>query len=570
MDMRIPIIAIVGRPNVGKSTFFNRILGEKRAVVEDTPGVTRDRNYGLSEAYRIPFYIVDTGGYEKDSEDELQRYTSEQALLAVEEADAIIFMVDLKSGVQPGDEEVISVLRNFNKPFSVVANKCDGIEHETFASEFYQLGVDSVHTCSALHGRGVSIIIEGILETLPDFERLYSFFEEQKENEAKLKEALDEEWKKGNIQIEQAEDWFEEDSINYHQSKKNKTVIDEEHINFSPVFDPEEDSINSDGIDKAAAEYDKAYAVLPSPVNRSNFNKNSESLSEITNFIINEDFDSPVHDEVKDEPIPCIRIALIGRPNVGKSTILNSLTGYKRAITSSIAGTTRDSIHEIINYQEQQYELIDTAGMRKKGRIGDQIEKYSVLRSMRAISECDVAVVVLDAVEGPSEQDAKILGMAHDQGKGIVLVVNKWDLVAKDHTSVKKFEESLREEFKFVPYAPIYFISGLTGKRVNKILEASKAVALSRKRRVGTRNLNTLLRRELPRASTPSYRGRPLKLYYAAQVDVAPPRFMLVLNYPKEVHFSYLRFIKNTLRDNYGFEGTDIKFVMKKRSDNRV
>lgn len=545
MDIRIPIVAIVGRPNVGKSTFFNRIIGEKRALVEDMPGVTRDRNYALVEAYRIPFYVVDTGGFEKESKDLMQQHTSRQALLAVEEADAIIFLVDSKAGLQPGDEEVIEVLRQYDKPFTVVANKCDGRELEPLAAEFYQLGVDSVTTCSALHGRGVSLIIEGILETIPNFQKLYTYFEEQKAREKEIQAEIEEAWKQGKMEIASAEEWFEETEEDDRIEMREKTVIEGVEEEFPPVFDPDS------GVD--SREYDENFAYLPLPSNR-----NSGDDGDF-------DQDGEEQAEVQDDPIPCIRLALIGRPNVGKSTLLNSLTGEERAITSPVAGTTRDSIHEVLTYEGQQFELIDTAGMRKKGRVGDNVEKYSVLRSMRAISDCDVAVVVLDAVEGPGEQDAKIMGLAHEEGKGIVIIVNKWDLVVKDHTSVKKFEEQLRDAFKFVPYAPIYFVSGKTGKRVNRILEAAREVAHARKKRVSTTALNNLLRKELPRASAPSYRGRQLKLFYAAQVDTAPPRFMLVMNYPKQAHFSYLRFIKNTIRDRYGFEGTDIKLITKKR-----
>jgi GTPase len=545
MDIRIPIIAIVGRPNVGKSTFFNRVLGESRAVVEDQPGVTRDRNYGLVEGYRIPFYLVDTGGFEKKSRDELQELTSKQALLAVEEADAILFLVDSKNGIHPGDEEVIQVLREHNKPFTVIANKCDGKELEQYSAEFYQLGVDSVSPCSALHGRGVSIIIEGILETLPNFEKISIFFEEQKAKEEKIKAELEDAWKQGEIEMASAEEWFDDNTDAIAEERREKKVIVGLEDNFPPVFDPES------GED--ASRYEETHAYLPAPRSL----RNAESGDE--------DGDAEDEVEINIEVLPLIRVALIGRPNVGKSTILNALTGEERSITSSVAGTTRDSIHEVLTFDGQQYELIDTAGMRKKGRIGDSVERYSVLRSMRAITDCDVAVVVLDAVEGPSEQDARIVGLAHEEGKGLVLVVNKWDLIEKDHTSVKTFEEKIRDEFKFVPYAPLYFISGKTGKRVHKILQAAKEVAIDRRKRVTTRALNKLLRKELPRASTPSYRGRQLKLYYAAQVDIAPPRFMLVMNYPKQVHFSYLRFIKNTIRDHYGFSGTDIKLVTRKR-----
>lgn len=542
MSIRIPIVAIVGRPNVGKSTLFNRVVGEKRAVVEDKPGVTRDRNYALVEGYRVPFYLVDTGGFEKNAEDELQRLTAKQALLAVEEADVLLFMVDGKSGIHPGDEEVISVLREHRKPFTVVANKVDGKELESLCADFYQLGVDSVVPCSALHGRGVSVLIEGILEMLPDFQKLLRFVEEQKHREDQAAAELEEAVRVGELEIDAAEEWFDDSIDEKFEKSREKKVIPDMEDNFPPVFDPDS------GED--ADDYVSSYARLPLP---------RKAV-----FLDNDD-DSEGTSETPEIELPLVRLAIIGRPNVGKSTLLNSLTGQDRAVTSPIAGTTIDSIHERLTHEGQEYELIDTAGMRKKGRVADGVERYSVLRSMRAISDCDVAVVILDAVEGPTDQDAKIVGLAHDEGKGIVLVVNKWDLIEKDHKSVKTFEEKIRTEFKFVPYAPLYFVSAITGKRVQKILKGALEVAKARRQRVSTMGLNRMLRKELPRASTPSFRGRQLKLYYAAQVDVAPPRFMLVLNYPKEVHFSYLRFIKNVIRDTYGFSGTDIKLVTRKR-----
>lgn len=543
MSVHIPILAIVGRPNVGKSTFFNRVAGEKVAVVEDQPGVTRDRNYAYIDSFSVPFYLVDTGGFEKESLDSIQQQVSKQAVAAVEEADIIIFMVDGLVGLHPGDEDVLEVLRRHDKPFCVVANKCDGKELEMLVADFYQMGVDQVLSCSALHGRGVKPLIEEIVIKLPFYEQLINSLKDQSLKEEMIQAELEQEYKKGFAELEEAEDWFQDDKESTHDRLTEKSIVELDDDDFAPVFDPES------GEDEA--EYEQEYVLLPIPDSRG-----------ASDEIELEETSEDIHENIPS----LVRVAIIGRPNVGKSTLLNAITRKDRAITSPVAGTTRDTIHEMVEYEGQRFELIDTAGMRKKGRIGDAIERYSVLRSLRAISECDVALVVLDAEAGPTEQDGKIVGLAHEQGKGIVIVVNKWDAVEKDHTSVKTFETRIKEEFKFIPYAPLFFISAKSGRRVNKPLEAALLVAKERRKRIATNSLNTLLKRELPRANAPHYHGRKLKLYYAAQVDVAPPRFMLVMNYPKEAHFSYLRFIKNVIRERYGFSGTDIKLVTKKRS----
>ncbi len=541
MSIHIPIIAVVGRPNVGKSTFFNRVNGEKLAVVEDFPGVTRDRNYSYVDSYTVPFYLVDTGGFEKDSEDSIVNQVSQQAISAVEEADLIVFMVDGITGLHSGDEDVLEVLRRHEKPFYVVANKVDGKELEGLVADFYQMGVDQVLSCSALHGRGVHVLMEELLQKIPFYTQLVADIKERSAREAQIQEELEEEFKQGFAEIENAEEWFQEEQEETHERKNEKKVIELDDDDFAPVYDPDSDEDLSD--------YEDEHSLLPLPANERR-----------------EELELDLEDKGEEGPQSLIRVAIIGRPNVGKSTLLNAITRKDRSITSPVAGTTRDSIHEMYEFQGQQFELIDTAGMRKKGRIGDSIERYSVLRSLRAISDCDVAIVVLDAIDGPTEQDGKIVGLAHDQGKGIVLVVNKWDAIEKDHTAVKTFEANIRDAFKFIPYAPLYFISAKTGRRVDRPLESALIVAKERRKRISTHSLNTLLKRELPRANAPTYRGRKLKLYYAAQVDVAPPRFMLVMNYPREAHFSYLRFIKNVIRDQYGFSGTDIKLVTKKRS----
>ncbi len=545
-DFRIPILAIVGRPNVGKSTFFNRVSGSKLQVVEDEPGITRDRAYSYIDTYEIPFYMVDTGGIERNSTDELKDQVYKQAMSAVEEADLVLFFVDSKDGVQTADEEVLNILRTSGKPFILIANKCDGKELETLTAEFYSLGVEEVIPCSALHGRGVSEVITACLSRLDNFAELHLYFEEQEKIRKEITQNFEEKFKRGEEELVEASSWFEDIEGEKQADSYTKVEVSSRVTEFPPVFNPDE------GLDYS--DYEKDFSLLPLP-------KELDDLE----YEIDEEEEDDTAIEIEEPKIETIRVAIIGRPNVGKSTLLNALLGTDRAITSAIAGTTRDSIHEKMTVNSQEFELIDTAGMRKKGRIGDVVEKYSVLRSLRAIGDCDVAVVVLAADEGPTEQDAKIVGLAHDQGKGIIIVVNKWDLASKDHTAVKDFEEKVKETFKFIPYAPMIFISAQKGRRVTRILDAAATVAIERTKRVSTTALNKLLRQNITRVQAPVVRGRQLKLFYAAQVDTSPPRFMLVFNYPKQAHFSYLRFIKNVIRDKYGFSGTDIKLVTRKR-----
>lgn len=529
MNFKTPIIAVVGRPNVGKSTLFNRVCGSNRAVVEDIAGVTRDRNYAYVETFPVPFYVVDTGGFEKDPEGELQQLVVEQAVLAAEEADVVIAVFDAKTGVHPGDDDVVDLLRRYRKPVIFAANKCDGKEHEPSAAEFYQLGVDHVYGISALHNRGVKELIKEALHTLPDFEQLVTACaeaERREEDAAQQMEAV-------------LPEITTEEELEEPQARE---VAEEEEPVFAPVYEGDE-----------TEEYDRAYRLLPLD--------QSKPLAVLEREPVGDE-----HEEREELPeLRSIRIAIVGRPNVGKSTLLNTLIGEQRAITSPIAGTTRDSLNLTLKRDGQEFVLVDTAGLRKKARVSDKIEKYSTMRALHAISECDVAAVVLDAVEGPGEQDAKIVGLAHEQGKGIIIVLNKWDLVEKDHKAVQQFKQRLKEEFKFSPYAPILFASALTGKKCSKIFAEAKRVAVERAKRVSTYHLNRMLSRALQRVSAPSYRGQPIKLYYAAQVDSNPPRFVLFLNYPRQVHFSYLRFIKNAIREEFGFEGTDIKFVLRKR-----
>ncbi len=437
-----PIVALVGRPNVGKSALFNRLIGERMAIVEDVPGTTRDRIYGEVEWLDSWFTLVDTGGLQSEEElersttAEISRSTQQQAVLALEEADVIILVTDGQYGMSAGDEEVADLLRRTKKPVIVAVNKAESLERQDNAVEFYALGLDEPVPVSAIHGQGIGDLLDRVIASLPD-----------------------------------------------HSGE-----------------------------------------------------------------------------EESEHP----RIALVGRPNVGKSHMLNTLTGQGRQIVSSVPGTTRDAVDTVIEYGSQPITIVDTAGVRRRGRIEQGIEKYSVLRSMRAIDRADVAVLVLDATEPFTAQDTHIAGYIEERKKGIVLAINKWDLVEKDDRTVGRFVERARETFDFVPYAPIVFTSAETGQRVTQILEVAMTVMAERTRRVPTGELNRLIKDLINRHPPPSRPGRWVKFYYATQAAVEPPTFIIFTNEPANVHFSYRRYIENNLREEYGFLGTPI--VLKFRS----
>ncbi len=547
MSRMLPVIAIVGRPNVGKSTLFNRVLGEKKAIVEDQSGVTRDRNYALVERFSVPFMLVDTGGIDTDSNDVIGKQVLEQALIATEEADVIIVMFDGSVGCIEGDKEVVKVLRKYQKQTYYVVNKCDGDEQIMNVSDFYVLGIPEFEDISALHGRKVQLLMEKILTELPNYQSLLESLQARKEKEAvalakvqQIKEAV--------ADLEEiVEDEEEESAV----LENDLGEIEEEFPNFAPVYLPEDSDLTAD-------EYDREHGTLSLEESVDKEEKSTEI--EIPEELLAED-------EQAEEPLEleCIKIAIVGRPNVGKSTLLNILSGTKRAITSPVAGTTRDNLDLELTRDGQKYLIVDTAGMRKKGKVEENIERYSVMRAVGAISNCDVAAVVIDAEEGPSEQDSKIVGLAHEAGKGIIIVVNKWDLVEKTHTTVHDFTCDIREQFKFAPYAPIIYISAISGRRCPRVLETAKDVALQGAKRITTGRLNQVLQTAMKRFSPPPYRGQPIKLFYAVQTDIVPPRFILFFNYPRALHFSFLRFLKNSIREKFGFEGTDIKIHPKKR-----
>jgi GTP-binding protein len=443
-----PIVALVGRPNVGKSTFFNRLVGERRAIVEDVPGTTRDRLYGDSDWNGRVFTVVDTAGLLLEEDDltegtpqvEIARRVREQAELAINEADAIIFIVDTRDGLTAADQAVADVLRTSNKPVILAANKADNKERALDAVEFYALSLGEPIPMSAYHGIGTGDVLDRVTEMLP--------------------------------------------------------IV------------PEDDSEAS------------------------------------------------------------VKVAIIGRPNVGKSSLLNQLLGAERSVVSDVPGTTRDTIDTAITVDGTEVLLIDTAGIRRRGKIERGLEKYSVLRSLRAIERCDVALLLIDANEGVTAQDTHVAGMILEQLKGVAILVNKWDLVIKDDQTYNAFVRHIREEFKFIPYAPLLFISAKSGQRVGQVLPLAMQIAQERQRRIPTSELNDLLRRmTYEHPPTAIHKGAHLRLFYVTQPQISPPVFLFFANNAELVHWGYARYLENRIREEYGFTGTPIKIVFRSREE---
>lgn len=439
-----PIVALVGRPNVGKSTFFNRLIGERKAIVEDLPGTTRDRLYGESDWNGRQFTVVDTAGllFGEDDPDapiaEIARRAREQAEVAIAEADAIIFMVDGRDGLTTADADVAEVLRLTNKPVILAVNKADSPERSLDAVEFYALNLGDPIAMSAYHGIGTGDVLDALTAQLP--------------------------------------------------------IVDE------------------------------------------------------------------------DSTDPAIKIALIGRPNVGKSSLLNRLLGHERSVVSDVPGTTRDSIDTRLVHEEQEILLIDTAGIRRRGKIEQGVEKYSVLRSLRAIERCDVALLLIDASEGVTAQDMHIAGMVIEGLKGLAILVNKWDLIVKDDETFNQFTRQIRDQFKFVPYAPLLFISAKSGQRVDQVIPLALQIASERHKRIPTAELNSLLRRATyEHPPTAIHKGAHLRIYYATQPQGNPPVFLFFANNADQIHWGYERYLENRIRETYGFEGTPIKIVFRSR-----
>ena len=439
--MSLPIVAVVGRPNVGKSTLFNKLVGKRLSIVEDTPSVTRDRIYSKCEWRNREFMIVDTGGIEPASDDVILAQMRRQAQVAIEKADVIVFLTDMRCGVTADDYEVASMLQKSCKPVILAVNKCDGIgEPPPEFYEFYNLGMGDPFPVSALHGHGSGDLLDEI----------FKYF-------------------------------------------------------------PKEDT----------PEYDEEY----------------------------------------------IKVAVIGKPNVGKSSLINRIAGEERAIVSDIAGTTRDATDTIIENEDGKYVFIDTAGIRRKSKITEKIEHYSVLRAYMAVDRADVCVIVIDALVGFTDQDSKVAGYAHEQGKACIVAVNKWDAVDKSTGTMEEYTNDLKEKFSFMSYVPFIFISAKTGQRVDKLFELINSVNSQNCMRITTGMLNDVLSYATTRVQPPSDKGRRLKIYYMTQASVRPPTFVVFVNRADLFHFSYQRYIENQIRQTFGLTGTPVRFVIRERDN---
>ena len=444
------IVAIVGRPNVGKSTLFNRLVGRRSAIVEKKPGVTRDRNYGISKYHGYEFIVIDTGGFEPVSESSLRNQMVQQARLAVEEADCVLFVVNAQEGCTPVDGEIYRTLmvENDTRLF-VVVNKADNPRLEEESSDFYQLGVEAIYPVSAEHNRG----IDGLLEEVD---------------------------------------------------------------NLVPLKEGKRDSVDE--------------------VDRSN------------------------------EPIA---VAVIGKPNAGKSSIVNAMLRKERMIVDSVSGTTRDPVDSICNYEGREYLLVDTAGIRRRGKVSQKIETFSIVSALKSIERAEVTLLIIDAEEGITEQVMKIAGYANERKKSLLIVMNKWDLVNKDSKNLKQVEEEVYDRLGFISFAPILFVSAKTGQRIPQIFEKILNVHGQYVRRIQTSDLNTILQLIVNQHPPPSKSGRPTKVFYGNQVSVAPPSFVFMTNNPDKTNFAYERYIANQFRYHFGFEGTPLNFIWRKKKSTR-
>lgn len=440
--MSKPVVAIVGRPNVGKSTFFNYLAGKRISIIEDTPGVTRDRIYAESEWRGKEFTIIDTGGIEAYSEDFIKQQMIRQAQIAIDTADVIVLMVDLKTGMNAADEDVAVMLRKSSKPVVVAVNKADRIgDTPPEAYEFYNLGMGEIYPISSIHGLGIGDLLDAIYE----------------------------------------------------------------HFPTEDVLGQEDD---------------------------------------------------------------CIKVAVIGKPNAGKSSLINRILGEERVIVSDVPGTTRDAIDTFYEIDGKRYMFIDTAGIRRKSKIEEGIEKYSIIRSWTAVDRADVCIIMIDAKDGVTEQDTKIAGYAHEQGKASIIAINKWDSIEKSTGTMEKYRKKVIGDLEFMSYAPIVFISAITGQRVDRLFELIDYVNDQASFRVSTGLLNDVLNDALAMVQPPSDKGKRLKIYYMTQTGVKPPSFVVFVNDAELMHFSYTRYLQNTLRSNFGFEGTPIRFTIKQKGDN--
>lgn len=433
------IIAIIGRPNVGKSTLFNRLSEKNKAIVIDEPGATRDRNYVDCSWYDKNFTLIDTGGFEPVSADKILIQMRDQAHLAMEEADIIIFLMDGREGLTPSDREITNILRGVDKPVFYVINKIDGPKHENMAFEFYELGIENVYSISAQHGIGIH-----------------------------------------------------------------------------------------------------------------------ELMDDAARYVISPPEESPYQEKQT-------RIAVIGKPNVGKSSLVNRILGYERTIVNPTPGTTRDAIDTPFELNGKKYVLVDTAGIRRKSKVSQVLEKYSIIQALKAINRCDIALLLIDAEEGMTEQDAKIAGLTIERGVACIIVVNKWDAIQKDNSTVGNYVNNIKDTVKFMDYAPIIFVSALTGQRVTKIFELVESVLTQYTKRVNTAELNSIVRKILESNPPPRHQNRTNTFAYVTQASVAPPTFVFFVREPGAIHFSYRRFLTNRIREAFGFDQSPIRVIFRKK-----
>ncbi len=521
---QLPIVALVGRPNVGKSTLFNRILGTRHAIVEDRARTTRDRLYGDTEWNGRRFLIVDTGGLEIDPNDPIEARVQEQARLAIAEADVIVFVVDAIAGVTPADLEATTLLRMAVAPVMVAVNKADNEKRDLEAAEFYGLGWEETYPISAAHGRGTGDLLDAIVWALPP--------ESESELARKAREVEAEAWAR-----DVAEGFVLPMVIG--QTKRRGAAG-----GGSAADSPGGDTDESDDEESDDGESDDA--IGPDATARA--------------------WDAAIAAESETAPVA---ISIVGRPNVGKSSLLNALLGEERAIVSDIPGTTRDAIDTALAWGRSEVVLIDTAGMRRRGKTanGPDAERFAALRALRAIARADVAILVLDAVDGLTAQDAHVAGYVVEEGKGLVVAINKWDLLAeKTDRTFDQYVATIRQQVPFLDFAPVVSISAKTGQRVSRALEAAIDVWGERRKRIGTGELNRLIGDAVQRQLPPLVKGKRPKIFYATQAAVAPPTFVLFAREAGSVHFSYQRYLENQLREAYGFDGTPIKLIFRERS----
>jgi len=516
--MRQPVVAIVGRPNVGKSTLFNRLAGRRISIVEDTPGVTRDRLYAEATHEGVRYTLIDTGGFEADPDTQLFKEIREQSQLAIDEADVVVMVVDARLGATPPDVEVARLLRRSGRPVVLAANKVDSPKQKDFAAEFYELGVDAVYPIAAAHGTGIEALLDGIIEALPEElqeggREAQRRFEEEEEG-ALSDDALDD-------ALDAAEDGL----------AARGQIFDYDDDDAMP---DEDGAVEDEGGDFYDDVGDSGSPEAQGPVT--------------------------VVPEV-------LRLAVIGKPNAGKSSLINKLLGEQRHLVSDIAGTTMDAVDSFLEYGGQRYRLIDTAGIRRKRSISLQMEKYAVVAALRGMDRADIALFVVDALQGITEQDMKVAAFAHDKGRAIIIVVNKWDLARQEGLDAKKFTEQIRDRMPFLSYAPVRFVSAKTGRRVFDLLETVNAVAEQHFTRVSTAAVNRTLRAAVDAHQPPITKNRRLKIYFGTQVRVGPPTFVFAVNDPQAVHFSYRRFLMNRFRETFGFEGTAIRLIFRRRGD---